>query len=279
MDINLIRTFLEVNRTRHFGRAADNLCITPSAVSARIRLLEETVGVALFIRQRHNIELTPAGMKFLRYADTLLNTWTQAIQDIAVIDPEQTRLSIGGTPSLWDIFLQDWLDHVTRAMTTLSISAEMHHSEILFRKLVDRTLDVVVGFDAVQTSEVEVVELQPVEFMLVSAKPDQVLASAVREGYVYVDWGTFFATRHAQRFPDIPPPRLRVQTGRLARDHILHCGGSAYLAHSMVQEELAQQRLFKVPDAPVFKRMTYAGYLPTSDKREIVQEAISTLMA
>jgi DNA-binding transcriptional LysR family regulator len=135
-----------------------------------------------------------------------------------------------------------------------------------------------VGFDAVQTSEVEVVELQPVEFMLVSAEPDQLLSSAVREGYVYVDWGTFFAMRHAQRFPDIPPPRLRVQTGRLARDHILHCGGSAYLARSMVQEELAQQRLFTVPDAPVFRRMTYAGYLPTSDKRGIVQQAISTLM-
>ena len=106
MDINLIRTFLELNRTRHFGQAADNLCITQSAVSARIRLLEETVGAPLFTRQRNKIELTTAGSKFLTYADSMLNTWTRAIQDIAINNPEQPLLSIGGTPSLWDIFLQ-----------------------------------------------------------------------------------------------------------------------------------------------------------------------------
>ena len=41
MDIDLLRTFLEVYRTRHFGRTAENLYLTQSAVSARIRLLEE----------------------------------------------------------------------------------------------------------------------------------------------------------------------------------------------------------------------------------------------
>ena len=40
MDIDLLKTFLEVNKTRHFGRAADNLYLTPAAVSARVRQLE-----------------------------------------------------------------------------------------------------------------------------------------------------------------------------------------------------------------------------------------------
>ena len=50
MDIGVLKTFLEVNRTRHFGQAADNLFLTQSAVSARIRLLEQTLGVPLFSR-------------------------------------------------------------------------------------------------------------------------------------------------------------------------------------------------------------------------------------
>lgn len=279
MDINLIRTFLEVNRTRHFGQAAENLCITQSAVSARIRLLEETVGVALFTRQRNKIDLTPAGTKFLRYADTLLNTWRRALQDVASAGPEQTTISIGGTPSLWDIFLQDWLSRITVSIPSLCVSAEVHHSEALFRKLLDQTLDVIVGFEALQTSEVEVVELKPVELMLVSRDGDATLTSAVLEGYVYVDWGTFFAIQHAKNFPDIPPPCLRVQTGRLALDHILRCGGSAYLPHSVIQAEIERGQLFKVPDAPIIKRMTYAGYVPTSDKSDIVQHAISQLIA
>ena len=44
MDIDLLRTFVEVSSTRHFGKAAQNLFVTQSAVSARIRLLERTLG-------------------------------------------------------------------------------------------------------------------------------------------------------------------------------------------------------------------------------------------
>lgn len=279
MDINLIRTFLEVNRTRHFGQAAENLCITQSAVSARVRLLEETVGVALFTRQRNKIDLTPAGTKFLRYADTLLNTWRMAVQDVAATGPEQSVISIGGTPSLWDIYLQDWLGYITTSMPSLCINAEVHHSEMLFRKLVDRALDVIVGFEALQTSEVEVTELRSVEFVLVSTDREASQTSAVLAGYVYVDWGTFFAIQHAQNFPDIPPPCIRVQTGHLALNHILRCEGSAYLPQSMIQSALEEKTLFVVPGAPTIKRMTYAAFLPNSDKRELVQQAIAQLIA
>ncbi|MBT3834433.1 MAG: LysR family transcriptional regulator, partial [Gammaproteobacteria bacterium] len=34
MDIDLLKTFVEVNRTRHFARAAENLFVTSAAVSA-----------------------------------------------------------------------------------------------------------------------------------------------------------------------------------------------------------------------------------------------------
>ncbi|WP_082881977.1 LysR family transcriptional regulator [Oleiphilus sp. HI0043] len=39
MDIELLRTFLEVKNTRHFGKAAEHLYLTQAAVSARIKQL------------------------------------------------------------------------------------------------------------------------------------------------------------------------------------------------------------------------------------------------
>ena len=63
MDTELLKTFLEVSRTRHFGRAAEALYLTQSAVSFRIRQLENQLGVNLFTRHRNNIRLTPAGEK------------------------------------------------------------------------------------------------------------------------------------------------------------------------------------------------------------------------
>lgn len=63
MDTELLKTFLEVSRTRHFGRAAESLYLTQSAVSFRIRQLENQLGVNLFTRHRNNIRLTAAGEK------------------------------------------------------------------------------------------------------------------------------------------------------------------------------------------------------------------------
>ena len=61
MNLELLKTFLEVERCRHFGRAAEELHLTQAAVSARIRQLEETLGVRLFERKRRDIQLTPPG--------------------------------------------------------------------------------------------------------------------------------------------------------------------------------------------------------------------------
>ena len=41
MDLNLARTFLEIVETRNFAKAADRLHVTQTAVSARVRSLEE----------------------------------------------------------------------------------------------------------------------------------------------------------------------------------------------------------------------------------------------
>ena len=50
MNLEHIRTFLEVAATGNFNRAADNLNVTQSTVSARIKALEDELGLALFAR-------------------------------------------------------------------------------------------------------------------------------------------------------------------------------------------------------------------------------------
>ena len=57
MDIDLLKTFLEVNKTRHFGRAADNLYLTPAAVSARVRQLEQILDHGKLEKKHHLSEL------------------------------------------------------------------------------------------------------------------------------------------------------------------------------------------------------------------------------
>ena len=112
MDIDLLKTFLEVHRTRHFGKAAENLYLSQSAISARIRLLEDQVGAALFTRDRNDIRLTPIGRKLLSHAESIVTAWNRARHEVSLGGDAEQSLVIGGTPSLWDILLQDWLHRI-----------------------------------------------------------------------------------------------------------------------------------------------------------------------
>ncbi|WP_031550550.1 transcriptional regulator GcvA [Parvularcula oceani] len=59
--LNALRAFEAAARHLSFARAADELAVTPGAVSQQIKALEETVGVALFRRDPRGLELTEAG--------------------------------------------------------------------------------------------------------------------------------------------------------------------------------------------------------------------------
>jgi DNA-binding transcriptional LysR family regulator len=95
--------------------------------------------------------------------------------------------------------------------------------------------------------------------------------------YYMVDWGNVFALQHADQFPDIPPPVARLASGTLALHLMIDTGGSAYLAHQMVQEELEHERLFQVERAPVIERTAFAIYRPGDDQRDYIRHALDIL--
>jgi len=75
MDINLARTFLEVAANGSFILTAERMHLTQTAVSARIRTLEEQLGRPLFVRNKAGARLTAAGERFVRHATTLVQVW------------------------------------------------------------------------------------------------------------------------------------------------------------------------------------------------------------
>lgn len=67
-----LRAFEAVSRHLNISKAADELFVTPSAVSQQIKALEEDLGVSLLDRSQHRIKLTTAGQE---YALTLFNVF------------------------------------------------------------------------------------------------------------------------------------------------------------------------------------------------------------
>jgi len=274
VDVDALKTFLEVNRTRHFGQAADNLYLSQSAVSARIRLLEQEVGVPLFTRQRNNIQLTAAGRRLLQYAENILTTWHRAKQEIGTNDASQIPFTIGIVPSLWDILLKPWIGYIQETLPDLILHAEVSDPVTLLRRVKEGTMDLAFCFDFPQTNDVEIVEVMQFPLILVSSKAGMSPEQALSSDYMLVDWGTSFASAHAQHFANMPAAHMRLALGRMAKDLMLRRGGSAYLGEPMVQDELRKKKLFRVKGAPVINRGAHAAYSRDSEKNATLQHAL-----
>lgn len=74
--VHALSAFEAAARHGSFAIAAEELCITPSALSHRIRLLEEFVGERLFIRDGRTISLSEFGRRYLDVVRAALRTLT-----------------------------------------------------------------------------------------------------------------------------------------------------------------------------------------------------------
>jgi len=63
-----VEAFLGVARHRNFRKAAAEMGVTPSAIGQAVRVLEERLGAALFLRTTRSVGLTEAGERFLARA-------------------------------------------------------------------------------------------------------------------------------------------------------------------------------------------------------------------
>ena len=77
MDIRLLKQFLTLADTLHFGRASELCHVSPSTLSRTIRQLEESLDVILFLRDNRHVTLTRQGQIFQQYARETLNQWEQ----------------------------------------------------------------------------------------------------------------------------------------------------------------------------------------------------------
>src|SRR5919206_1267097 len=69
LPLSALRAFEAAARTGSFRAAADDLSLTPSAVSHAVRGLEETLGTTLFLRQGRSIRLTNEGRTLMRHVE------------------------------------------------------------------------------------------------------------------------------------------------------------------------------------------------------------------
>lgn len=94
-----LKAFESVGRHLSFQRAAEEICLTPSAVSHQVRTLENQLGARLFVRRHHELELTPIGLSYLSRVQSIIADLLDATTDV-VDSNGQAPLSIQLCPSI-----------------------------------------------------------------------------------------------------------------------------------------------------------------------------------
>ena len=96
--VHALSAFEAAARHGSFAVAAEELCITPSALSHRIRLLEEFVGERLFLRDGRTVSLSEFGRRYLDVVRGVLRTLSEFPLPHRSV-PAQPRIKLTVTPT------------------------------------------------------------------------------------------------------------------------------------------------------------------------------------
>lgn len=275
MDVDRIRTFLEIVHSGSFLKASEHLNVTQTTVSARIRTLEQELGRQLFIRNRNGAQLTPSGREFERFAQSFVQIWERARHQLAIPSGRTSMIALGGELSLWNPLLLDWLVWMRTAEPKIAIHAHVGVPDQLLEQLRTGVLDIAVLYAPKLLPGFKVELLLEEQLVLVRRKAPG--AADTEEDYVYVDWGPMFAAQHDANSTAFGEPGLLVGLGPLGLSYIMRAGGMGYFRKGVVTRFVEAGELERVDDAPEFTYPAYAVYPEESEARADVQAALAAL--
>jgi LysR family glycine cleavage system transcriptional activator len=102
--LNALRSFEAAARHGSFNKAADELYVTPSAVSHQVKTLEDFLEVRLFLREKRRVSLTSAGERYLASVQLALDEIDSATRRL-MASPNSVAVTISVAPA----FLTRWL--------------------------------------------------------------------------------------------------------------------------------------------------------------------------
>lgn len=268
VDSELLRTFLEVSRTRHFGRAAESLYLTQSAVSFRIRQLETQLGTSLFTRHRNNIRLTAAGERLVPYAESLMNTWLQAKKEISHAS-QHTELSIGATASLWESYLTNWLEVLYNQHDELRLEARVSTRQSLVKQLHSRELDLLIAIEPPKMDELESTIIGSIQLQLMASQKNIALT---QYNFIKLEWGADFHPKNEPALLQDDTPVMITTSAEITRQLLPVSLSAAFLPTHWVQH----YPTLKTLSDNVITKPLYAIWLKKNDQQILINQLIKT---
>ena len=141
-----LKAFFEVARLKSFTKAADFLCLTQSALSHRIKNLENFLSTSLFIRDSKGIRLTEAGDKLLKYTRVQSQIESEFINEFKTSSSDLSGiLRIGGASTIMGSIVIPALSKFIRANPKVQIEMLVKEVDELPELLQSSRVDIVIS--------------------------------------------------------------------------------------------------------------------------------------
>jgi len=260
--LNALRAFEATARHLSVKNAADELCVTPGAVSQMLKALELHLGAKLFRRANRGIFLTDAGQSYLPPVRNAFRQIAEATRRV-MVSVDTGILTVSVTP----FFAAAWL--VPRLKEFQDVHPEIDLQVVTGNALVDFSrdgVDVAVRhglgrYPGLRSERVLAVEIVPVAAPALVATYGAPRAPAELTRWPHVHdaerqgWHLWF---QAQGIDEIGSPRgPAFDDSGLLLKAVLAGQGAALLPAAMVALDLAEGRLVKLADAVRLEDFAY----------------------
>lgn len=156
MMLRHIRYFLAVAEHRNFTRAAEALHVSQPTLSQQIRQLEDVLHTQLLDRSGRHVQLTDAGVAWMRYAKLALqdlDAGVRAIHDVSELNRGSLRLAL--TPTFSAYLVAPLMDRFHGLHPGITIDIQEITQDQIEAQIADDRLDAGIAFEPVHSSDIE----------------------------------------------------------------------------------------------------------------------------
>jgi LysR family transcriptional activator of nhaA len=278
--------FWRVAKTGHLTRAAQELHVSQSALSAQIKQFEERLGEALFERERRRLLLTETGQVVLAYAENIFGLGQEMLGRLQGRSVGMVRLRVGSVATLSRNYQENWIRPLL-ADPSVVLTLESGLLAGLLERLVQHQLDVVLANEPVPTDPDRPLHCRFLGSQAITlvgpAGNWQGRALRIPDDLHGLDIA-LPGPRHALRaqfdalcFAAGVKPRLRAEVDDMAMLRLIarDSGWLALLPEVVVQDELKSGLLLKVGHSEQLQENFYAIASPRRHPIEILERLLA----
>jgi len=254
MEIDQLKAFLTLARTKNFSKAAETLHLVQSTVSVRIQSLESNLGRPLFLRDNRRVELTPAGQALIPYAERILNLIEDGREEVGARGMFEDKISVGATDSLWRHLVKPVVLDFATQYPQYALLTKTSHSWEVMQYLLDDVIQLGFVYHPPRMAGIKVLTFYEDDILLVASKklplPDKKCIGKeelMKLPYVSLEWDGPLQEWTKKSMPAGYFPRIQLDQLSMQMNFVLEGRGVAFMPACTVREALKRGDIVSLP--------------------------------